>query len=315
MAPSAYDVLILGERIFCDLIFAGLPQLPKLGEELHCRKLTMTAGGPANTAIALRRLGLRPGLIADVGNDFFSHFVLDTLASEGVDTALIRRNAFSAAAVTAAFSLDDDRAMATYLEAETLPPCAPELLETTSAPILHVCGIHNGRRNLAFVQAAHAAGLTVLLDCACEEVSLADPATQALLAVTDYILPNAAEVMAITRCNDVHQAGEMLHAYGPTVVIKLGCRGAIGLDGRGWTAYPALAIEPLDTTGAGDCFAAGFILGLTARLSLAECLRYGNIAGVLSTLCCGATSAPTREQLAACLAQTPPAESANRLSQ
>jgi sugar/nucleoside kinase (ribokinase family) len=232
MAPSAYDVLILGERIFCDLIFAGLPQLPKLGEELHCRKLTMTAGGPANTAIALRRLGLRPGLIADVGNDFFSQFVLDTLGREDVDTALVRRHTFPAAAVTAAFPLDDDRAMATYL-------------------------------------------------------------------------PNAAEARTITRCNDVHQAGEMLHSYGPTVVIKLGCRGAIGLDGRGWTAYPALAIEPLDTTGAGDCFAAGFILGLRLGLSLVECLRYGNIAGGLSTLGCGATSAPTYAQFVACLAQTP----------
>lgn len=315
MPPSAYDVLILGERIFCDLIFAGLPQLPKLGEELHCRKLTMTAGGSANTTIALRRLGLRPGLIADVGNDFFSQFVLDTLAREGVDTALIRRNAFPAAAVTAAFPLDDDRAMATYLEAENQPPYDPSLLETAPAAFLHLCGIHNGRRNLAFAQAAHAAGLTVLLDCACEEVSLADPTTQALLAVTHYLLPNAAEARAITRCADVHQAGEMLHSYGPTVVIKLGCRGAIALDDRGWVAYPALAIEPMDTTGAGDCFAAGFILGLRSGLSLAECLRFGNVAGGLSTLGCGATSAPSFEQFAACLAQTPPAESATRLPQ
>jgi sugar/nucleoside kinase (ribokinase family) len=313
MVPSAYDVLILGERIFCDLIFAGLPQLPKLGEELHCRKLTMTAGGPANTAIALRRLGLRPGLIADVGNDFFSHFVLDTLASEGVDTALIRRNAFPAAAVTAAFPLDDDRAMATYLEAENLPPPACDLLETTPAPFLHVCGIHNGRRNLVFVQAARAAGLTTLVDCACERVSLADPATRALLATTNYLLPNAAEARMLTGCDDVCQAGETLHFYGPTVVIKLGCRGASAFDGRGWTSAPALAIQPVDTTGAGDCFAAGFILGLRLRLSLAECLRYGNVAGGLSTLGCGATSAPTYAQFAACLAQTPPADS--RLSQ
>ncbi len=107
----------------------------------------------------------------------------------------------------------------------------------------------------------------------------------------------------------------MLHAYGPTVVIKLGCRGAIAFDGRDWTASRALPIEPVDTTGAGDCFAAGFMLGLIRGQNLVECLRYGNVAGGLSTLGCGATSAPTLEQFAACLAQSPSAEFARRLPQ
>ncbi len=118
----------------------------------------------------------------------------------------------------------------------------------------------------------------------------------------------------MTGADDVRKAAKTLAAFGPTVIIKQGAEGATAFVGERCVQSPAITVcpvtvgesvasweplHPVDTTGAGDCFAAGFILGLLLGYPLELCLRYGNIAGGLSTRGYGAVSAPTlREVLA-----------------
>jgi sugar/nucleoside kinase (ribokinase family) len=71
----------------------------------------------------------------------------------------------------------------------------------------------------------------------------------------------------------------------------------IALIGGGSVWTPALELDPVEPTGAGDCFAAGFILRLATGCSLEICLRFGNVAGGLSTLGAGISAAPCLEQL------------------
>jgi sugar/nucleoside kinase (ribokinase family) len=74
---------------------------------------------------------------------------------------------------------------------------------------------------------------------------------------------------------------------------------AVAFSGGQLLHSPALAVTPVDSTAAGDCFNAGFLYGLLNGHALAECLQYGNIAGGLSTQGSGATRTPTYAELSA----------------
>jgi sugar/nucleoside kinase (ribokinase family) len=291
------EVILLGGRIYCDLIFAGLPSLPKLGVEIFSEKLTVHIGGPANTAIALRRLGLQPRLVADLGIDFFSEFIRAMLEREDLDESLIQRRDFPAAAVTVALPWGGERALVSYVEPEELPQYEPGILEKSSARTMHICGMGTARRHVGLIQAAKAAGMRLLIDCACESTDLMEPVTRTILGSMDFLMANISEAMGMTGATNIYKATKQLGELAPTVVVKMGGDGALAYSNGQWVDAPALSVEPVDTTGAGDCFAAGFILGLTEHCTLETCLRYGNVAGGLSTLGCGASCTPTLAQL------------------
>ena len=106
-----YDVLVVGRSLFCDVIFTGLPELPALGREVYARNLTITAGGALSTAVALKRLGLEPGLVAELGDDPFSHFIVHQIESEGVDTTFLVQHPGPLPVITVAFSVEEDRGL------------------------------------------------------------------------------------------------------------------------------------------------------------------------------------------------------------
>jgi sugar/nucleoside kinase (ribokinase family) len=77
----------------------------------------------------------------------------------------------------------------------------------------------------------------------------------------------------------------------PCAVIKLGARGAVAVeDGTAFTS-PGFRVDALDTTGAGDSFAAGFVSAYVGGKGIEECLRVGNACGALSTRQAGGTAA------------------------
>jgi len=291
------EVIVLGGRIYCDLVFSGMPSLPRLGAEIFSEKLVVNMGGPANTAIALRRLELRPQLLADLGTDFFSGYIRAMLEREDLDTSLIQNRAYPTTAVTVALPCDGERALLSYLEPESLPAYDPRIVAGSPARYMHICGLGTARHHVDLVRAAKAAGMVLLIDCACEEVDLADSASRSLLGMVDYAMPNIDEALTMTQARNIYVATKLLGELIPTVVVKMGADGSLAYSQGQWVDVPALALEPVDTTGAGDCFAAGFILGLVSGQTLETCLRYGNIAGGLSTLGCSTSCAPTLAEL------------------
>lgn len=84
------DVLVTGEY-YCDLIYAGLPGVPKLGAELVARDLAVLPGGTYNIALALTRLGLDTHWACDFGSDLFSGLVLEQAARDGLSPLLFNR--------------------------------------------------------------------------------------------------------------------------------------------------------------------------------------------------------------------------------
>jgi sugar/nucleoside kinase (ribokinase family) len=138
------------------------------------------------------------------------------------------------------------------------------------------------------------------MDCQDVQCLLEPPTCLAPLDLVDIFMPNAREAKIVTETTDIKSAIEQLMTVVEYVVVKDGANGAwVGHNGEIIQA-PAASVGPvIDTTGAGDCFNAGFLFGhIVQKAPLAQCLRYGNLCGGFSvTGIGGATTAPTYQQL------------------
>ena len=142
---------------------------------------------------------------------------------------------------------------------------------------------------------AHAAGCTTSLD------TNWDPAESwagvlDVLPLVDLLMPNGAELRALSDLlpsgagqGDVEARGVALSQLGPTVAVKDGAAGGFAATRGGVVRVAAGAAEVVDTTGAGDSFAAGFLAAWVDGASVEECLRWAVAAGSLSTRALGGT--------------------------
>jgi len=301
---QTYDVLVAGD--YClDLIFTGLPELPRLGAEVIGAGFEMLPGGAYNAVAALHRLGLRVGWAGDFGNDDFSRFVLAAAASEGLDQALFVHHDRPLRKVTVALSYPDDRAFVAFYDPDPPLPAVMRALAAVRAKALYVPGLYAGALLEGAARLARGRGLRLAMDGnASEGRTLAEPAIRRALSLLDVFLPNAAEACQMAQVREVVPACRLLAETCRLVVIKDGPNGALACRQGEILRDPALPIQPLDTTGAGDCFNAGFLCAWLEGQDLPTCLRWGNIVGGLSTLGHGGTGQRvTRAEVGALLAQ------------
>jgi sugar/nucleoside kinase (ribokinase family) len=294
-----FDILIPGSY-YCDIIFTGLPNFPALGTEIYCEDVAIVTGGTLNSVIALQRLGLKVGWSATIGSDFFSRFALEQIEAEGVDTSLLTRLPGKLRRVTVALSYPNDRAFVTYTDpTPDRSRLALEALDRATFRHLHFTSLFMDEPLLTLLDRCHTEGMRVSMDCQHREITLEDERLRGILSRLDIFMPNAAEALRLTQTSSLAAALDALVALVPFVVIKDGANGAVARrDGLDYAA-PALPIpNVVDTTGAGDVFNAGFLAAYLEGRDPAECLRWGNFCGGLSTTAQGGSSnAPTRAQL------------------
>src|SRR5205085_6102624 len=108
---------------------------------------------------------------------------------------------------------------------------------------------------------------------------------------------NASEALQLTGAATVEAALAQLAELTPLAIVKRGAQGAIAQAGQHMGRAPAIGVDVFDTTGAGDCFNAGFLYGHLRGLPLEDCLRCGNICGGLSTTARGGAAAPSAAQV------------------
>lgn len=302
---AQYDVLLIGDY-FVDLIFTGLPALPELGREIVATGFEMIPGGAYNTAVAMHRLGVKVGWPADFGDDDFSSFAMRRARAEGLDDALFVRHKRPLRRITVAASYPQDRAFITYSDPDPSFPAAMRALPMHSARVLLVAGLYFGSFFDVGLSLVRARGMKLVMDGNTsigdprqlnsstaegggEAVSLANPAVHRAIQSLDLFTANVDEVRWLTGLQDLEAGMRALCELCPLVVIKAGAQGAYACD-RGRVIHaPAIPVTPLDTTGAGDCFNAGFLKAWLDGRPLEECLRWANIVGGLSTLARGGT--------------------------
>jgi sugar/nucleoside kinase (ribokinase family) len=293
--PHDYDVLVLG-GYFCDLIFTGLPEMPRLGAEVYGSAFDMVPGAAYTTALALRRLELRAGWVCDFGDDFFSQFVLDSARRAGLDSSLFRMHTGPVRRITAALSFPHERAFVSFADELVSESPIPLIVQHRPRVVL-LSGLWYGSEHAELCAAAHAAGALVYMDCQCSSATLDTPGLLDSLGCVDIFAPNASEALQLTGAATVEAALAQLAALTPLVIIKCGADGVIAQAGGHVAHAPAMHVDVFDTTGAGDCFNAGFLYGHLRGLPLEMSLRCGNICGGLSTTARGGAAAPSAAQM------------------
>ena len=288
-------VLVAGE-INVDLILQGAHAFPIPGKEVLVDDAVMTLGSAsAICAMGLARLGTPVAFLGKVGADPRGTFCLDTMQGAGIDVSRVIGDAKIKTGVTVSITSPRDRALVSYLgsiralRAEDVPERA-----FAGFDHLHVSsyflqeGLRPGIRGL-FAR-ARAAGLTTSLDPGYDPSERWDPDIVATLAETDLFFPNEVELRAIAGRDDVAEALRRLDNGRTRVVAKLGAQGCMVLEAGEPLAVPAFRTDPVDTTGAGDSFDAGFLHAWLRGMSMLDALRWGAACGSLSTRGLGGTS-------------------------
>lgn len=290
-----FDILVVGE-LNADLIVRG-DVTPRFGQaETLVDDATLVLGGSsAIFACGAARLGLRVAFAGVVGDDELGRFVLRRLEAHGVDTGAVRVDGALRTGLSIILSRPADRAILTHLG--SISALGYDMIDRRlldRARHLHL-GSYFLLEQLKpdagrLFAAAQLRGLSTSLD------TNYDPGEhwQGLEGVfphVDVFLPNRTELLAIAGTDDLDLALRKLAGKVPLVAVKLGEQGALARRGEELLRAESIAVDVVDTTGAGDSFDAGFVYGFLAGWDVGAALRLGCVTGALSTRAAGGTGA------------------------
>jgi sugar/nucleoside kinase (ribokinase family) len=282
-----WDAILVGD-LFVDLVMTGFPALPGLGEEGFAASCGReTGGGAANTACGLSSLGLKTALLGIAGLDEVE-WCRQRFATRGVDTSLLVADSTMATGITVAVSTPQDRIFYTYYGPNAR---LPEMLERrdTWERLANARHVHFAMPVAAELLARlagwlRARGTSTSIDVGWQEAWLSGSASLAALNHVDWFLPNELEAARMTGESDPQRILEWYRQWGLRgVALKLGPAGSTSSALDEFRVVPSIAVTPVDTTGAGDCFNAGFLYGVLNGTPIEECLRLGNLCGAFST--------------------------------
>lgn len=249
--------------------------------------IEVSGGSAANTAAGIASLDGEVAFIGKVRDDALGEIFIHDLRSTGVVyTTPPGASGPPTARCLVLITPDAERTMGTYLgTAGEMSAGDVDPALVGSARITYVEGYLVGLPSAegaleAAVKAAHAAGRKVALTLSDPAwVALQHDAFKALLPDIDILVGNELEALELTGESDVEAALRALTKSCPVVALTRGAAGAIASDGGETARVPAEPVATVvDTTGAGDLFAAGLLLGLARERPLEECLRLGALA-------------------------------------
>ncbi|MEU3085925.1 carbohydrate kinase family protein [Streptomyces massasporeus] len=293
-----WDVYLTG-TVFLDIIFTGLDSAPVRGTESWARGMGSSPGGVANMATALARLGLRTSLAAAFGDDHYGDYCWDALEhGEGIDLSPSRTVPGWHSPVTVSMAYEGERTMVSHGHEPPPEEPAPVCPSRARAAVASLApGV-----SAPWIAQAAGNGTRVFGDVGWDDTGAWDLAALPDLRHCEAFLPNAQEAMRYTGADCPRAAAHALTAYVPLAVVTLGADGAYAVDRRtGETAeVPAIEVEALDPTGAGDVFVAGFVAGTLADWPLADRLAFAGLTAALSVQEFGGSlSAPGWSEIAA----------------
>jgi 2-dehydro-3-deoxygluconokinase len=311
-APSALDLVCLGE---------AMVEFNQSRDEAT-RYTAGFGGDTSNCAIAAARIGAKSGYITQLGDDVFGQQLQALWRDEQVDTAGVR--VLSGAETGVYFVTHGPQGHAfTYRRANSaasrmtaddaaFQPC---LQQAARAHTLHVSGISQAispsARDTVFaaITLARNSGARVSYDVNFRprlwSVDTARPVIARTAALCDIFLPSIDEVELLAGTRTPQQALQWAHGLGaPVVLLKLGAEGCwVSQRGATPTHLPPHRVQPVDATGAGDCFAGCLLARLAVGDDLVSAARAANVAAALKTLGLGAVAPlPTWPQVQAAMA-------------
>jgi sugar/nucleoside kinase (ribokinase family) len=287
--------LLFAGHVFCDLVFTGV-EAPKPGAEVHADGFAITPGGVANRAVAAARSGAATTIVGRVGDDPLGAHVRAVLAAEPrLDSTLLSSVPGRQTPVSVSLTGPVDRSFVTY-EEPLGPIDLPEGAGRFAAAHLAL-----EQPFPAWVGRLRRGGTSIVGGVGWDDSGRWPPEVLDRLAEVDVFVPNDIEAMRYTRTDDPVTAAKLLAERVPLVVVTCGRDGAVAVDSATGTLTrtPAIPVEVVDPTGAGDVFVATLMAAARHPWTLSQRLRYAALHAALSvTGHGGALSAPRPGDLA-----------------
>jgi len=292
-----FDIAVIGD-VNPDLILTGKDIIPEFGQvEKWIDDAELTIGGSAGIfAVGAAKLGLKVTFIGKVGDDHFGYFMKDRMTAQGIDVSGLVIDPSVKTGLSISLSDGNDRAILTFGGSNLLLNFQDIDFEIVAqSRHLHSGSfylLNNIRQDLAIIyKKAKEMGLSTSIDTNYDPKEKWEDDIFNVLDYTDVFLPNMTELMAISGEKDPDSAiRHLTKNRNLLVVVKNGEDGAFAEKDKVRYSAETIQVKPIDTTGAGDSFDAGFLFGFLNGLGIEKSLRIGCICGALSTLGIGGTS-------------------------
>ena len=285
-------MIVVFGSINVDLI-VPVPRLPRAGETVLGGDYAVLPGGKgANQALAARRAGAKVVLAGAVGADSFAGIALDLLRGDGVDTRLVRvvEQPTGCAAIMVSSEGENTIAVAPGANASARSDQVPDELLSAGTTLVVQMEVPPCETAMLIRRLRTRGGYSLL------NLAPAVPIDIALLEEIDLVVANEGE--AATTVSDPEQLARRLRQG---LVVTRGAAGALALLRDGIRIeVPALAIKPVDTTGAGDTFVGVLAAALDLGSPVEAALHRASAAAGLACLARGAqTAMPDEAAIAA----------------
>lgn len=297
------EVVGLGQA--CVDYLGRLPFYPKEDGKVELLDLHVRCGGPASTAmVTLSRLGVQTGFIGPISDDAFGKRILENLKLENVDVSQMKVTpGYTSQFAFIGISIDGKRTI--FWTRGTTPHLEPgevALARFRGARVLHLDGLMIAACMEA-VRQARDHGMIVVMDAGTMREG-----SRELASRVDILIASEGFAASLVGQGATPETGLLaLRELGPSqVVVTLGERGSIGLQGEKIFRQGAFRVEVVDTTGAGDVYHGAYIYGLLQGWEMPACMRFASAAAALKCTRIGAqTAVPDLETVHALLSAAP----------
>lgn len=261
----------LSERDFADQINNAT---------LSFEKSQSSGGSAANTIHGLASLGAEAGYIGKVGNDEFGEFFSNDMKANGIEPFMLKSATDTGRAI-ALISPDSERTFATYLGAAIeLSDSDLKIEQFNNYKILHIEGylVQNHALMLKAAELAKANNMKISIDMASFNVveDNLEFLKNYVKNYVDIIFANEEESKAFTGKEPEDSLNELAEQC-EIAVVKIGSKGSLVKSKGQIYRIDPIHVNPVDTTGAGDLFASGFLYGLVNDMPLEKCGNIGSL--------------------------------------
>ena len=270
LPTASPQVVCLGAHIL-DILGRPVTAIPPGQGSVLLEEIRLTAAGTAaGTAVDLAKLGARVTSMGAIGDDDIAPLLVSLLDRHGVDTSNLARIPGTQTSATMLPIRPNGERPALHVPGAT-PHLRPGDVDTglvTAADVLHVggpdvLGRYAGAPLAALLAAAQASGTLVTMDLLRPGAPQVLDRLVPLLPLVNYFLPNSDQLLAITGAADLDGGIKVvLEAGAGAVAVTMGADGSRIVAGATDVRIPALPVPVVDTTGCGDAYSAGFIVGL-----------------------------------------------------
>ena len=294
------DVVCIG------VVLLDLPLGP-FDEQIFQKETTMvpnirlTTGGDAfNEAVILARLGKKPALMGQVGMDLLGDIIEKRCEEEGVDHSRLQRDPKTETRINVVMIGTDKQRHFIKTQNSGSHSFRPEDIDygiikgarAVSLASIYCSKLKDPEVILQILKFARENGVVTFADMVPMTGGEGIGDISEALSYLDFFLPNKEEAAALTGFHTPDEMADCLLQYGiKNVIIKLGKDGCLIKNHQQRYRIPAFPAEAVDTTGAGDNFAAGFMTAVLDGIDLEDCGVFANAVAAISTESMGATGA------------------------